>query len=108
MLPGDRVVDAGTPAGWADHLAPPLSREHPFVQPLAGVTEKAAVAAETLTSAVPVERDGEVVDEPSDMTFRRSLSPRAGGPARTVGTYSSSWIRPSKVRLFAISSATSG
>jgi hypothetical protein len=31
-----------------------------------------------------------------------------GGPARTVGTYSSSWIRPSKVRLLIMSSATSG
>jgi hypothetical protein len=31
-----------------------------------------------------------------------------GGPARIVGTYSSSWMRPSKVRLLVISSATSG
>ena len=31
-----------------------------------------------------------------------------GGPARIVGTYSSSWRRPSKVRLLIISSATSG
>ena len=31
-----------------------------------------------------------------------------GGPARIVGTYSSSWRRPSKVRLVIMSSATSG
>ena len=31
-----------------------------------------------------------------------------GGPARTVGTYSTSWMRPSKVRLLIMSSATSG
>lgn len=31
-----------------------------------------------------------------------------GGPARIVGTYSSSWMRPSKVRLLIMSSATSG
>ena len=31
-----------------------------------------------------------------------------GGPARIVGTYSRSWMRPSKVRLLIISSATSG
>jgi len=31
-----------------------------------------------------------------------------GGPVRTVGTYSSSWIRPSNVRLLIISRATSG
>lgn len=31
-----------------------------------------------------------------------------GGPARIAGTYSSSWMRPSKVRLLIISSATSG
>ena len=31
-----------------------------------------------------------------------------GGPARTVGTYSTSWMRPSKVRLLIMSRATSG
>ncbi len=31
-----------------------------------------------------------------------------GGPVRTVGTYSSSWIRPSNVRLATMSRATSG
>ena len=31
-----------------------------------------------------------------------------GGPVRTVGTYSSSWVRPSKVRLLIMSRATSG
>jgi len=33
---------------------------------------------------------------------------RSAGTARTVGTYSSSWMRPSKVRLLTILSATSG
>ncbi len=32
----------------------------------------------------------------------------AGGPASSLGTYSSSWMRPSKVRLLVMSSATSG
>ncbi len=31
-----------------------------------------------------------------------------GGPARIVGMYSSSWMRPSKVRLLIMSRATSG
>jgi hypothetical protein len=31
-----------------------------------------------------------------------------GGPVRTVGTYSSSWVRPSKVRLLIMLRATSG
>jgi hypothetical protein len=32
----------------------------------------------------------------------------AGGPARIAGAYSSSWMRPSKVRLLIMSRATSG
>ena len=40
---------------------------------------------------------------------RQALAPLGpGGPARIVGTYSSIWMRPSKVRLLIISSATSG
>src|SRR6185312_1205303 len=40
---------------------------------------------------------------------RQALAPPGpGGPARIAGTYSSSWMRPSKVRLLIISSATSG
>ncbi len=40
---------------------------------------------------------------------RQALTPLVpGGPARMVGTYSSSWMRPSKVRLLVMSSATSG
>ena len=40
---------------------------------------------------------------------RQALIPLvSGGPARIVGTYSSSWMRPSKVRLLIMSSATSG
>ena len=31
-----------------------------------------------------------------------------GGPSSTLGTYSTSWIGPSKVRLFTMSRATSG
>ena len=55
-LLGEGVVDAATTAG-----LPPPGGEHPFVQPLPGVTEK-CVAAQTLTGAEAVERDGEVVD----------------------------------------------
>src|SRR4029453_5397850 len=46
--------------------------------------------------------------------FRTSLAHLGGGrvgarwAARTAGTYSSSWIRPSKVRLLIMSRATSG
>ena len=40
------------------------------------------------------------------MDRRRGQLP--GGPARIVGTYSSSWMLPSKVRLLIISNATSG
>ena len=36
------------------------------------------------------------------------LSLVPGDPARIVGMYSSSWMRPSKVRLLIMSSATSG
>jgi DNA-binding LacI/PurR family transcriptional regulator len=39
---------------------------------------------------------------------RRCAYIALGGPARIVGTYSSSWMRPSKVRLLIISRATSG
>jgi hypothetical protein len=40
---------------------------------------------------------------------RQALTPLVpGGPARIVGTYSSNWMRPSKVRLLIMSSATSG
>ena len=50
----------------------------------------------------------------SDSYFRGGDCPLShtdglpGGPVRTVGTYSSSWSLPSKVRLSTISSATSG
>src|SRR3954447_19278922 len=50
------IVDAPATA-WA----PPLGGEHPLVQPLAGMAEM-CVGALTLTGAVAVERDGEVVD----------------------------------------------
>ncbi len=41
-------------------------------------------------------------------TARRHPTQVPGGPARIVGAYSSSWLRPSKVRLLIRSSATSG
>src|SRR6516165_9226859 len=67
-------------------------------------------------------RDGNVVLAPRELfVVPRGVEhcPRAdtetavllfvpSGPARIVGTYSSSWRRPSKVRLLIISSATSG
>ena len=48
------VVDATGAAGPADLLVPPASGEHPFMQPLACVTE-IVVAALTLTGAEAVE-----------------------------------------------------
>ena len=47
-------IDAATPAGLADHLAPEPGGEHPLMQLLAGVTER-CVAAQTLTGAEAVE-----------------------------------------------------
>jgi hypothetical protein len=47
--------------GLADHLAPPPGREHPFVQPFAGVVERCVVALR-FAGAEAVERDREVVD----------------------------------------------
>jgi hypothetical protein len=44
------VVDATGAAGVADLLVPPPSNEHPFMQPLPGVTE---VGVAALTSPVP-------------------------------------------------------
>jgi hypothetical protein len=55
------VVDAAAPAGLADRLMPPLGREHPLVQPIAGVAER-RVAALTFAGAEPVERDREELD----------------------------------------------
>ena len=50
------VVDAAAAAG-----VPPSGGEHPFVQPVAGVTEMGNGAL-AFAGAEPVERDGEVVD----------------------------------------------
>src|SRR6266498_4277430 len=47
---GEGVVDAAGPAGLAEHLVPPPGGEHPFVQPVAGVTE-ICVGALTRTGA---------------------------------------------------------
>ena len=58
---GEGVVDAAGPAGLADHLVPPPSGKHPFVQPFAGVAER-CVARLTFAGGEAVERDGEVVD----------------------------------------------
>jgi hypothetical protein len=57
IVPPDKdVVDAAATAG-----LPPLSGEHPLVQPVPGVTEMCVMAL-TFTGAKAVERDGEVVD----------------------------------------------
>jgi hypothetical protein len=61
VLLQEGVVDAASAAGLADHLVPPPGCEHPFVQPLAGVTEW-CVEALTLTGTETVERDGEKLD----------------------------------------------
>ena len=67
------------------------------------------------TTSVPLG----LVDVELDLALQRSatvhggrgqaLTPLVpGGPDRIVGRYSSSWVRPSKVRLLIISRATSG
>ena len=61
VQPQDRVVDAAAAARLADHLVPPPSHEHPFVQPVAGVAER-CVEAQTFAGSEPVERDGEELD----------------------------------------------
>jgi hypothetical protein len=59
--PQERVVDARRAAGLAEHLATPLDHEHPFVQSLAGMTER-RVEALAFTSGKTVERDGDMLD----------------------------------------------
>jgi hypothetical protein len=54
VLPGEGVIDTAATARRANHLAPPPGREHPLVQPFAGVTEW-CVVAQTLTGAEAVE-----------------------------------------------------
>src|SRR5919204_1274138 len=61
VQPHDGVVDATGAAGLAEPLAPPPGREHPFVQPFAGVAER-CVEAQTFAGAETVERDGEELD----------------------------------------------
>jgi hypothetical protein len=61
VQPREGVVEAAGPAGLADHLAPPPGREHPFVQPFAGVAERCVVALR-FAGAEAVEGDREVVD----------------------------------------------
>jgi hypothetical protein len=58
VLAGEGVVDAAATAGLP---LPPPRGEHPFVQPVPGVTEMCVVAL-TLTGAEAVEGYGEVVD----------------------------------------------
>jgi hypothetical protein len=55
-LPCEEVVDPAATAG-----LPPPGGEHPFVQPVPGVTEMCVVAL-ALAGAEAVERDGEVLD----------------------------------------------
>jgi hypothetical protein len=61
VQPRERVVEAAGAPGLADHLAPLPGREHPFVQPSAGVAERCVVAPR-FAGAEAVERDREVVD----------------------------------------------
>ncbi len=56
VLPGEDVVDAAATAG-----LPPTGGEHPFVQPVPGVTEM-RLGALTFTGTETVEGDGEIVD----------------------------------------------
>jgi hypothetical protein len=61
VLPQEGVVDAAAAAGLADHLVPPASGEHPFMQPIAGVPKR-RVKAQAFAGAETVERDGEELD----------------------------------------------
>ena len=54
VLLQEGVVDAAGAAGLADHPVPPPGGEHPFVQPVAGVTERCVVAL-TFAGAEAVE-----------------------------------------------------
>ena len=59
--PHNAVVDAACAAGLPEHLPPPPGREHPLVQPFAGMAEG---LLEALTFAGPeaVERNRDVLD----------------------------------------------
>jgi hypothetical protein len=59
--PQERVVDARRAAGLAEHLATPSGREHPLVQPLAGMAER-GVKALVFAGGETVERDGDMLD----------------------------------------------
>lgn len=61
VAPRERLIDAVAAAALAHDLAPEAGRNQPFVQPMSGVTER-RLAAQALTGAETVERDGEVVD----------------------------------------------
>jgi hypothetical protein len=61
VQPHDRVVDAAAAARLADHLVPPPGREHPLVEPFAGMAER-RVAAQAFAGTEPVERNGEELD----------------------------------------------
>ena len=51
------IVDAARPAALAEPLAAPAGREHPLVQPFAGVTER-PLSALALTGAEAIKRNG--------------------------------------------------
>jgi hypothetical protein len=61
VLPKERIVDAAATTRLAGHLVPPAGDEHPFVQPLARVSER-GIKAQAFTSAETVERDREELD----------------------------------------------
>src|SRR3546814_10354703 len=55
------VVDPAGAAGLAAPLPPPASLEHPFVQPLVRMAER-AIAAQAFAGAETVERNGKVLN----------------------------------------------
>ena len=78
-------------------------------QSLAVVAARIAVDLDLVVNRVRVNETREIgrgVAGPGGA--RQALTLFTGGPARIVGTYSRSWMRPSKVRLLIMSRATSG
>jgi hypothetical protein len=82
VLPSDRIVDAGRAAGLVEHLtAGPSGRDHPLVEPMAGMTER-CIDRLTLASTEAIERNGEVVN--SGKGHRRWSSPGSWGSISLV------------------------
>ena len=93
------ALASSEPAAWLDEY---LERHLPAR--VDGVWLGRARAKLAAMHAATLELLGNLADDGAQALS--ALAP--GGPLRTVGTYSSSWMRPSKVRLLVMSRATSG